>query len=223
MPNEFLFSGEPLPLSPSLTGDPEHDVEELLVFHAKLLDYLRRLAAKLSNQTFTGSGTDVETLALYRDANQTGMANNVFDDLEWDRQIRVDAAYSHDTSTPAGSELFHFNKDGFYLLHLDLKITTNHTIETQLVDSDNSDEVLSWSKGSTTSTVVQRLPYLQTVAFHAHAGQNLAMQVRINGSGSAIVADETRLTILRLGELIGGGPDAIDPCAELEIWQLWCI
>lgn len=218
--SEFFFSGEPLPLQPSLEGMESPQREELDNFHRKLLDFIRRLGAKLSSARFndpSGSTGAVETLALYRDTNFS-LPQDVWTDLEWDRQIRVDAPYSHDVAI--NPEFLHFNQDGFYIMFLDIVVGSNQNVLLQLVDPDDSDAVLSWSQASVLNPFGP-MPVNQTVAFHAHAGQNLAVQVKPDGN-TAAQADETRITIIRSGDLLGGGSNPIDPCEDLEVWQLWC-
>ena len=221
MPSEYLHSGEPLPLAPTLSGEYETDVTELVVFNNKLLDYLRRLGAKLSNPTFIPStASDLETLCLYRNTTTASLLAATGDqDIPWDGQIRVDAPYTHDA---AGSDPGHilFNSDGFYLMMVDLRPSATNSFNTKLVDPGNSDQILSWSLGDCASPIALR-PYHQTIPFHAHAGQSLALQIDPYGGNNTLILDETRLVVIKLGAILGGGEDPIDGCV-LEPWQLWC-
>lgn len=112
MAKQRIFSGEPLPVPPNMKN-PEVDA-----FNRKLIDYLRRLAAKIDR--FTGTGGDgadgnVLVFAAYKDTEDT------FDDttptpVPWDVVIRQDSIFTF----TAPSAIIQVTEAGFYVVEVDL-------------------------------------------------------------------------------------------------------
>lgn len=116
----FLFSGEPLPLVPDRSDDPE-----LAAFHRKLIDYLRRLTSKLQNATFDFEGA-LDTFLAVLSTDQVISSHPTYAGITWDTVIRSDDSY---TFTEGGS-LLTVNQDGFYVVFVDLEVT--RTVNTDL-------------------------------------------------------------------------------------------
>lgn len=210
MPSQYLHSGEPLPDAPPLEGEYEDSIAELNVFHAKVLDYLRRLTAKLSSDIFSPPQlVSVETIALTLSGNFTPSDP---DTIDWDQIVRMDAPFSYSTDTPLTGKIT-FLQAGFYLILLDI-YSTDVTYTIQLKDGDGN----TIPYGDLTSQMsVGTMSMSSAVPVHMHEGQTL--EVQITSSVTAIVALYTRLTILKLGDFPSSGGSDIDPC-ELDIWQL---
>lgn len=108
-----IFSGEPLPIAPAI------DDAELSAFHRKVLDYLRRLAAKIDQ--FGDNGGDaadgnVLVFAAYKDTE------DIFDDttptpVPWDVVIRRDSIFNF----TAPSAIIQVTEAGFYVVEVDLR------------------------------------------------------------------------------------------------------
>ena len=213
MASQYLHSGEPLPLAPSLTGDVDQDIVELLNFHTKLLDYLRRLTAKLSNDTFsppTSNAVEALVLTLSGNFNISGDPETI----DWDQVHRQDAPFGYDTSTG----VITFLEDGFYLLLVDCHVEAIEIAwTTRLYDGTTA---LPYGGGfilmdaqSTSAQLSQSIP------LHMHVDQTIEFQVLGVTSGRDIIALDSRLTVLKLGGFTGTGPNSPDPC-DFDIWQL---
>ncbi len=213
MASQYLHSGEPLPTAPSLTDDAEHNVTELLVFHAKLLDYLRRLTAKLSSSSFsTGQVTAIETLSLKLSVDyDLPNASPTFDTVIWDNVIRQDTPYGYDTSTG----IITFLQSGFYLILAEINIEADTTFLTRLRDGDSND--LPYGHGDMNlPTTGVNAQHTQHVPVHMHKDQTLVLQCN---SGNNVQFEFSRFSILKLGDFDSTSGGSIDPC-DFDIWQL---
>ena len=205
----FFFSGEPLPLAPSLEGMEEAQRIELEAFHRQLLDYLRRLGAKLSSERFSPVSSGIEILALALD-DDYGLGGSGWRDIEWSLQLRIDSSFSH--SVLVTPEKITIEKDGFYLILADIKLTAAWDFRI-ISGTDTLDYGLHTEQGFT----IPNNNAAVMIATHLHAGQIIRTQ--LNQTNDLLIADSTRLVILRLGNLASGNPDSPDPC-ELNPWQL---
>ena len=206
----FFFPGEPLPLAPSLEGMEEAQRVELEAFHRKLLDYLRRLAAKLSSERFSPVSSGIEILALALD-DDYGLGGSGWRDIEWSLQLRIDSSFSH--SVLVTPEKITIEKDGFYLILADIFL--NDTWRFRIIDS--SGDTLDYGEHAQEVLLSSDQNSAVVIATHLHAGQIIRTQ--LNQTNDLLIADSTRLVILRLGNLASGNPDSPDPC-ELNPWQL---
>jgi len=215
---EFILSGEPLPLAPSLTGDSEQDVIELLVFHNKLLDYLRRMTAKLSAPDVfeppdggdTTTATAVESLMLT--LSSPFPLSGTPDTIIWDEVQREDTPYSYNATTGVITLV----DAGFYVMFVDLYIPGDISHTTHLIDGDSN--ILGYSKsyffGGGAAAVFSES---SMIPFAAHAGMTVELQV-LAASGGDVEEDASRLLVMKLGAFIGSG--GVDPCDGFDVWQL---
>lgn len=211
MASQYLHSGEPLPLAPSLTGDVDQDIVELLNFHTKLLDYLRRLTAKLSNDTFSPpQSTAIESmvLTLSGDYNVTGDPETII----WNQVQRLDAPFSYNTVTG----VITFNVDGFYILFTNIYAIGEIAYGTRWVDG--SATRLPYGDG-TVNVIGVESQLCQAVPVHIHATQTLAFQILGIVASNDLEAANSSLCIVKLGGFSGTGSDSPDPC-DFDIWQL---
>ena len=204
----FFFSGEPLPLAPSLEGMEDPQRQELEAFHRKLLDFLRRMGAKLSSERFSPVSSGIDTLALALVANYTLGAG--WQDIEWSLQLRVDSSFSHSVLVNPGK--ITIEKDGYYLILADINL--NDSWDFRIISgTDTLDYGLHMEQGfdinNNNAAVI--------IATHFHAGQIIRTQ--LNQALDELKAASTRLVILRIGNLDSSNPDSPDPC-ELNPWQL---
>jgi len=218
MPSEYLHSGEPLPLAPSLTGDSEHDVQELLAFHAKLLDYLRRLGAKLTAaDIFDPPGADpvtttaIEVLMLTL-STEYELAAGAQDTIEWDEVQRQDTPYGYAPSTGVITLI----EAGFYIMFVDFYVPGVQVHTSRLIDGDS--HVLPYGTtyydGGAAATVLSESVM---IPFAAHEGMTVEFQI-VGGAAADVQSDSSRLIVMKLGDFIGSG--GIDPCDGFDVWQL---
>lgn len=112
MADSFLFSGEPLPLAPKIGDDVELDV-----FIRKLLDYIRRLGAKLSNPTFLpATAAQVRLFSGLLSADE--VISTAWEALLWERFLRKDTDVFQHSITTNPDEIT-FLQDGFYTFLID--------------------------------------------------------------------------------------------------------
>ncbi len=214
-----FFSGDPLPIAPTLGSGPSPDIAaknfvELEAFNRKLLEYLRRLGLHLSNPDVvtTPSGPAVESLVLTlsADFNISGDPETV----DWDQVHRQDAPFGYDTSTG----VITFLEDGFYLILVDCHIQEIEIEwQTRLYDGTTA---LPYGGGFvhlSGQSFTQQL--CQSIPLHMHKDQTIEFQVLGVSNGQDIIALNSRLTVLKLGDFSGSGPNSPDPC-DFDIWQL---
>ncbi len=215
MPSQYLHSGEPLPLAPFLeAGSDSANVNELTVFHNKLLDYLRRLTAKLSNDQFEpppAAGTmAVEALMLTLSSAFT--LSGTPDTIIWDEAQRVDTPFTYEVTTGVITLV----EAGFYVMFVDLYIPSDVVHTVQLVDGAST--VLpygtGYSDGGAAATIMSE-SYM--IPFAAHVGMTVEFQV-VSASGADVEEEGSRLLLLKLGAFTGSG--GIDPCDGFDVWQL---
>ena len=211
MPTQYLHSSEPLPLAPVLAVDDP----ALAAFHDNLLNYLRRLTAKLSSEIFAPPVTTagIETIALTMSEAFTLGAGGLWKDVEWNQQLRVDAAFTHDETTDP--EKISIVKDGFYLVLLDLNLDDAFAL--RLIDDDDVvlDSYGLWDDNGVVTAFNNRAIMIPV---HFHATQ--VIRIQVNQPSNTFDHTRTRLVIMKLGDFLGsGGPGAVDPC-DLNPWQL---
>ncbi|MHA2265800.1 MAG: hypothetical protein ACXAEN_25700 [Candidatus Thorarchaeota archaeon] len=213
MADQFLFSGEPLPLAPS-TDDPE-----LENFHRKLLDYLRRLTEKVSApETYGGPSSGVlEAFASGLSANQNCADSTAWTDIGWTDPWRRDAAFAHDATTDPDE--ITLVQSGFYLLHMDISIDNASDIQLRLANGDG--DGLAYSLLDNTAQLT-RVMVTYTVPFFAAAGGIIRVQIKVGTNNDDVEADYTRLAILRIGSLGGtGSVPGVDP--EDDPWWKYTL
>lgn len=170
MARRRIFSGEPMPVAPQVK-EPE-----LASFHYKLLEYLRRLAAKIDANTGTGDpGTGAATLVF--GANLTAAFE--YDDsgyipIVWDNVIRSDTPFSHSAGTIT------LANTGFYVVELDLMIFKN--LSTEVSVRLNGVEI-DWGHSKFTPNTADDTWSLM-VPFTATSGDDLTLEIK-NGLGLA--------------------------------------
>lgn len=215
MPSQYLHSGEPLPLAPFLeAGADDSNVNELSVFHGKLLDYLRRLTAKLSADIFepppAAGTTAVESLMLTLSTAFT--LSGTPDTIIWDEAQRVDTAYTYNATTGVITLV----DAGFYVMFVDIYIPAD-TVHTVRVVGDGSNVLpygTGYSNGGAAAAIMSE-SYM--IPFAAAAGMTVEFQV-LAASGNDVEEEGSRLLIMKLGAFTGSG--GIDPCGDFDVWQL---
>lgn len=207
MPSQYLHSGEPLPLEPNLKGEPELDRVEQTRFNTKLLDYIRRLTAKLSNESFSPPpAAAVESFATKLSTDFT--VSGTPDTIIWDDIVRMDSPFDYDSATG----LLTFTVDGFYIYLVDMMVE-DAVYTTRLWDGTTA---LGYGGGEQNLTGVQS-NLCQVIPVHIHATQVLQFQI-VAASGNKVQAARSRMTVLKLGAFAGSGSDSPDPC-DFDIWQ----
>lgn len=135
-----IFSGEPLPVPPRV------DNAEIEAFHRKLIDYLRRLTAKIGTYvddtpTPTGGETHHKVFVAY--PSETNSPDNGYgasgslgvpatEIVRWQNTIRSDSIYSYD-STYA---FITVSETGTYVVHCDILTTKNFATTFRVVTTD---------------------------------------------------------------------------------------
>lgn len=175
-----VFSGEPLPVPPAVGN------AELEAFHRKLVDYLRRLGAKIS-QFVEGAGQGtVMCFAAYRTAAQT--LASTYDGVEWTTELRKDPAYEHSTSV--NPDRVTIKLPGFYVVLVDLEGTDQFEALVELrLGSETGDVIFSKSYVSVAGCVSASVP-LPLIA-------DTVVVVKARGIGD-LEESGSRITIIRL-------------------------
>lgn len=192
-----VISGEPLPVPPEVSD------KEVGAFFRKLIDYLRRLTAKLQAAINNdGSGTAVKTFASWLDEADYSIGAS-YAGIEWKKDLRIDSPYSHSTSTnPSRITIL---EDGMYLVLVDVHVTgSNLPVETALKIHNNNTGGDSLAKfGFSAITVEGSL----SMAIPLPLIANVYLEVLIRGTGGSDTAKYTgsRITILKLQADSGGG------------------
>lgn len=220
-PTEFIFSGEPLPLAPPLGSSHEVDVVELTVFHNKLLDYLRRLTAKLSSVIYTPdvdvvdpvtAVTDIESIFLTLSAD-FDLATDP-DIIEWDQVQRLDDPFTYSVSTG----IITIVEEGFYLLIVSAYLPGIDPHRFEIKDGNGTrlpyanfyyDEGIAAVKSETFMVPI--------TVVTADAPMDIRIEVVGGGANEAVEAIGSRLIMMKLGSSIGSG--GVDPC-DFDVWQL---
>lgn len=185
-----VFSGEPLPIAPRV---PDAELEN---FHRKLLDYLRRLGAKIDHYLQPSTpGNEVQCVMCYLDTDKVLGAS--YAPIVWTDSLRVDAAFSFSAGQVSVTE------DGFYLILVDIDVGDNgyFLVEAKIVIG-SPDFVPTFGYGvigPNTGSLAISLPL--------PAGKTIDVHVRCVDSPDVrgIKSAKTRLTILRLHNEFGGG------------------
>ena len=189
-----IFSGEPLPIAPKV------DSPELAAFHAKVIDYLRRLGAKLSQYIEGQGGAEVETFASYKLVNQANSATLA--DITWTRDLWKDSPYEHSESTDP--ESVGILLDGMYVVLVDLEYdaSTTFPVEANLVIENLSAEgIVNFSLGAVNAagTLSRAIP-LPLIE-----GVSIRVQSKDSAGTGNVLARGSRLTVLRVAETSSGG------------------
>lgn len=211
MADSFLFSGEPLPLAPNITGLVEDDNDrgkasevELEVFHRKLLDYIRRLGAKLDNPVFPpGGGSTSANLAMFsaRMESNYSPSTTSYEGIPWDQETRKDTdTFAHDSGTdPHQITLL---QEGFYVFLIDIGTTSggNSDVRTRLVETtlgvvEHSQATLKVQHG-VSEVGYHHSPY--TCGINAAAGSVFVYEAFNNAGAIEFKFTRTRITIILL-------------------------
>lgn len=191
-----IWSGEPLPIAPKIK-DPELDH-----FVRKLLEYLRRLGAKLAQYpSGPGGGTSgtIPIFSAWLTADQTVDGT----DVKWTAVLRRDAVYDH-TLDPVGNEQYvTVLEDGFYLVHVDLEfdalVTFPVTVSVKLSDPVAATVAFSFDVVGQTGT------YCGAIPLPLVAGVTLSIGLLPTLGSGSLLRSGSRLTILKLTSDSGGG------------------
>lgn len=181
-----IFSGEPLPIQP-LIKEPELDA-----FHRKILDYLRRLTAKLDRFVAPPTGTgNVTVFSAYKDADQT-FYEGAESKILWEVELRKDSPFTFE----AGSSDIEVTEDGFYILEVDIRSIKNlpYTVYVRVTDTLPV-YALSHFTPSVDDTFSIMVPLVLV------AGDVITVSILLEAGGDAFIyADGTRLLITHIGE-----------------------
>lgn len=201
--SEFLYSGEPLPDPPRLDVENlEELVPELDAFHRKIIDYLRRLGAKLSNVNYAppmsegaeGFSVFCATLDVKSDFTP---ASATWEDIPWETLIRKDTdVFSHSVSTNPGE--ITVLKTGFYLVHLEVQVDSDFASGETISLRINEQTEGALDYGLTESYQIGGLITL-SAGLNLVANQVLELQHHTTASGGSILdlrRTGTRATIL---------------------------
>lgn len=208
-----IYSGEPLPIAPRV-ADPE-----LEAFHRKILDYLRRLTAKLDGSGTGGTGPPgppgasgpLPTLSLY--SSLDFFTSSSWVPIEWNQALRHDAVYDH--SIVQASYEIKVLENGFYLFFFDLEFNTGVVFpgEARIVITPpgqppryvNMSFGSMYSAGTLSMTV--GMPLIQ----------NVAVQIEVRDGGGpaditrAIKYRGMRLNVIKVGVDASGGTSPTNP------------
>lgn len=184
-----IFSGEPLPIAPKV------DNPELDSFHRKILDYLRRIGAKLGSSEFpTGGasgGAALDLLSLILDGDQS--TSSSWANVTWGTEIRRDTQcfqWSSDTVTVL--------KEGLYLILLNFKYIFDLTDEFQAKITESTLGDLGYSFASETGGSQCNL------FVPVNLGPNDSFVVKVQDDGPRdLHEDGTRLFIARFPVIEG--------------------
>jgi hypothetical protein len=200
--SDFLYSGEPLPIPPP-------DTPEVEAFTRKLLDYLRRLSAKLSSTIYSISniGT-IDSFAAGLAADQDIPTTN-WTGIDWDDPLRADSAFTHSATT--NPDEITLAQEGFYALFLNLQLVVPPSdVELRLVNQDA--QVLDYSIFTQATDTINAAGVAYMCPFFAAAGGKIEVQIKVATGGDDIESEQTRLLIMRLGGLEGsGGVPGVNP------------
>jgi hypothetical protein len=193
MAKQRIFSGEPLPVPPNLKN-PEADS-----FNRKLIDYLRRLSAKIDRFTGGGDGADGNVLvfAAYKSSTQS-ISDSAFDPITWDEVIRRDSIF---TFTP-GSAIIEVSETGFYVVEMDIMMFKNVTLELKLSTVDAG------------GTEIDDIDY--GYSEYSPSLPNLTLSVMIPVELNA----GDRISLFGLSQLMAGANDVINSGTRLLISRI---
>lgn len=176
-----IFSGEPLPVAPK-AKDPETDA-----FYRKLLDYLRRLTAKLGRYIDQPGASGVESAAMVKQNDQL-LTGGTYDVLLWGTIFWQDDPFT------LAEDSITINEDGRYLLHVD--IAFGKALDVTLKITQNGNDIshtftYGYNSAATTLSLASSNPLALS------AGD--VIQVLVQGQlPDSVMAAGSRLTILRL-------------------------
>lgn len=185
-----IISGEPLPTPPRAL-DPEVDA-----YNRKIIDYLRRLSAKLQ-ALLNGAGSAVECYSAWFDASQTVAA--AYATITWNKDLHVDGPYSHSMTVDPGKITVVL--DGLYLVCCDLQVDA--AVQGAIKLTNTNTGAVSYVKfgysnsGAETLSMAIPLPLIAGITIEVQLQDSLGTTT-VNTLGS-------RITILRLSPLSTGG------------------
>lgn len=213
MADNFLFSGEPLPLAPRVGGWADSakgraNELELENFHRKLLDYIRRLGAKLSNPTFPPSGGGGGTMPVFAAgiSSEYTLPQNTFQTIDWNAFYRMDtASFSHSTTT--NPDEITFLQDGLYLFLVDIGhnegsaddgVADFRIVETTLGVVDYGETNGSGLAGAHGVITSEHIVSFQ-VPVNAAAGSTWTIEAKRDANAWRADPENTRITIIHFG------------------------
>lgn len=198
-----LIAGEAMPIPPNVKD------AELERFHAKLMDYLRRLSTKLS-QAISNVGAIGEGLVSTREDDQSVVHDAEFS-VEWKRDIHLDTTvYVHSiVSNPSEITV---QVDGVYLIWFD-------TMHDFTVDCDFWVEIFADSTWAQVDfSRLDNVPPNETQGLAVGVPMISGTKFRIRGQADAgdvasrnLFFENTRLSVLRIARTSHGGIEAGDP------------
>lgn len=196
-----IFSGEPLPVAPKV------DNAELDSFHRKVLDYLRRLSAKLDSQALEDDIDDpvgfgqVEAFSAFLENFQAVSSSGTYGAIVvWEQTLWQDTPYS-----VSGGRIT-INKDGFYIFFIDLNIEFSGFVDAVAVLAliDDMNQVLgvpSFARGH-----IVPHGYTITIGLPLPAFTRVAVFLKTNIDDPAgLIPSGTRINIIRVRNNIDGG------------------
>lgn len=206
MTTSGLFSGEPLPVAPN---EPN---AERAAFDRKLLDYLRRLSAKLAQYVPTDGGEDdpgtdtpvnIPTFSAFNENNQEVVSTGTYGAaVAWERALWRDSIYEHTD----GNSVITVTEDGFYLIWCDLEVNYSGYTSAQmwLMILDGSGTPIgfpSFGLGYYTTNHC-----VMTLGLPLAADTHIAIYLQTNSDDPAgLVPTGTRINIIRVRTDISGG------------------
>lgn len=190
-----IISGEPLPVAPERKGDPESQA-----YDRKILDYLRRLTAKLQGLLNNNTGA----LAVYSGISETDVLTSVLSPIHWGTDTRKDSVYEHDTALNT-SEITVLLA-GFYVILVDIEVLDGATLPAEaaiyLVGPDDGYVNFSASRitGAGTISLSIGVPLPAGAVFEVHVKDSSDP----TGGGNLGVRG-TRITVMRVSQDDTGG------------------
>lgn len=208
-----IFSGEPLPVAPHV------DDANVDSFYRKLIDYLRRLSAKLDKVTGGNQGGgEVSTFAAVSREDQS--IDTDYTSFNWTRELHKDPCYDHDESNLP--ETIGILCDGFYVIHTDYEFTgaVGCLINTDVLVFDGSAEgELDYSLGTITLTAAN-ITHSRSIPLALRAGSEIEIRAKRTGDPINALKAGTRITVIKLSNDPGG---AITPCEDCDITVGGCM
>lgn len=201
--NSGLFSGETLPVAPK-TQDPNIDA-----FNRKLLDYLRRLTAKLAG-AIDVEGESVAAYVGTLSEDQTSVPYNDHFEVKWTQDIWLDTGfYQHSEVT--NNEEITVRTEGLYVIAFDVEHTVDTTLDFWVELYINGgyrtvefSYLLGLDPGLPGSMVVT-IPMVEGTKFRIRG--NRETDGTVTGS---LYLPSTRISVLRIASNVHGGGRGTD-------------
>lgn len=208
MPLGSLFSGEPLPVAPAMRGgDQSTRLTELEAFHRKLLDYLRRLGARLDQFAANppeGGGsaaTNVQAFAGFLDDDEA--TTESYSPVNWTRTLWKDTPYSHSNSPGAQIEVL---VPGLYVISVDLLLLTNGFTNADVFIGfvDNGGALLAYPQFAVGRGDTPTISLCVSLPLPANTRITVFLKTDSPDSGG-LLKSGSRITILRVRDNDSGG------------------